>query len=42
MAVQEYIGEKGGNTWLSIIMYEVAGDEMVMKMCVNVQEHESR
>ena len=42
MAVQEYIGEKGGDTWLSIIMYEVADDEMMLKMCVNVRECEYR
>ena len=41
MAVQEYIGERGEDTWLSIIMYELANDEMMMKIQENVWECES-
>ena len=42
MEIQEYIGEKGeGGTWLSIIMYELANDEMMMEIQENVRECES-
>ena len=41
MAVQEYIGEKRGDTWLSIIMYDVVNDEMMMEIQENVRECES-
>jgi len=32
--------EKGGDTWLSIIMYDVANDEMMMEIQENVWECE--
>jgi len=36
MAIQEYTG-----TWLSIIMYELVNDEIMMEIQENVQECES-